>query len=564
MHSLRVYHLLASNEMGSSKSSKKRNVATSVFDVVIRNGHLIDGSGSCWFKADVGIGSGRVREIGDLSCYDARRTIDARKFVVCPGFIDMHSHSDFSLLANARAESKIRQGVTTEVNGNCGDSPAPREGVSTYDRELAEEYELDLDWSTIGEYLDQLEGQGTALNVVQLVGHGTVRTAVMGYDKRQPTSEELAEMKELVARAMRDGAFGMSTGLIYPPSCYADTRELIELCKVVVNYGGIYASHIRGEGDPLIEAVAEAIEIGEKSNIPVEISHHKACGVENWGTVRKTLRMMEEARSRGVEVTCDVYPYVACGADTESMIPNWAHEGGVGKLCARINDSNVRERIKREMLEGIPGWESVVKQSGWGRIKVTGWRKHDEFEGKTIAEIAESMNTDPFALIFDLVVKRESLELVDLAMDEEDVRTIMRHPLSMIGSDGGVLAPYGVLGERKTHPRSYGTYPRILGKYVREESALTFEDAIRKMTSFPAQKLGLRDRGLIREGMWADVVVFDPQAVMDNATYEDPHRYPEGIKYVLVNGAIVVDNGEHIGALPGRVLRISDQKGGIT
>ncbi len=534
-----------------------------MFDVLIRNGHLIDGSGSCWFLADVAIERGKVAQIGDLGCLDARRTIDARKFVVCPGFIDVHSHSDFSLLANAKAESKVRQGVTTEVNGNCGDSPAPSEGISIYDKELAKEYKLDIDWSTIGEYLAKLEKRRAALNVVQLVGHATVRTAVMGYEKRGPTSRELDEMKQLVAQAMMAGAFGMSTGLIYPPGCFADAAELIELCKVVANYGGIYASHIRGEGDPLLAAVAEAIDIGEKANISVEISHHKACGVQNWGKIKDTLRLMDRARSRGLEVTCDVYPYVACGADIESMIPNWAHEGGVDKLCERIKDPKVRERIKKEMLKGIPGWESIVKQSGWDRIKVIGWRKHKEFEGKTIAEIAESMNTDAFTLILDLVVEKESIELVDLAMDEEDVRTVMVHPLSMIGSDGWALAPYGVLGERKTHPRSYGAYPKILGKYAREEEVLTIEDAIRKMTSLPAQKLGLRDRGLIREGMWADVVVFNPKTVMDKATYEDPHRYPEGLKYVLVNGEIVVDNGEHTGALPGKVLRISDQRGAI-
>jgi N-acyl-D-amino-acid deacylase len=531
-----------------------------VLDVAIRNGYLVDGSGSPWFKADIGIKTGKVVKVGDLSSDDSRGTIDAEESVVCPGFVDMHSHSDFTLLINPKAESKIRQGVTTEVNGNCGDSPAPIKGISTYDKEFAAECKLDLDWSTTGEYLGQLEKQGLAVNVVQLVGHGTVRTAVIGYQNRLPTGEELDEMKELVTQAMEDGAFGLSSGLFYPPGCYADTRELIELCKTVANYGGIYASHTRGEGDPLIEAVAEALEIGEKANIPVEISHHKACGVQNWGKVKETLRMMEEARSRGIEVTCDVYPYVACGTDIESMIPSWAHEGGFDNLCKRLKNVKIRKRLRREMLEGIPGWERTLKQSGWGRIKVIDWKKHKEFEGKTLAEIAELMNVDPFALVFDLAVEKEDLELVDLAMDEEDVCTVMRHPLSMIGSDGEAIAPYGVLGQRKTHPRSYGTYPRMLRKYVKERKVVTVENAIRKMTSLPAQKLGLRDRGMLREGMWADVVVFNPKTVMDKATYEDPNRYPEGIEYVLVNGRIVVDEGEHTGALSGKVLRISNGK----
>jgi len=531
-----------------------------LFDVIIKNGYLIDGTGNPWFKADIGIKSGKLMEIGELSSGDANRIIDAKRLVVCPGFIDMHSHSEYALLVNPKAESKIRQGVTTEVNGNCGFSPAPIEGLTAEDTEEAEEYKLDLDWSTLGEYLDRLERQGIALNVAQLVGHGTVRNAVMGYKKRPPTREELDKMKELVAQAMRNGAFGLSTGLFYSPCGFAKTDEIIELCKIVVKYGGIYTSHIRGEGDPLIEAVAEAIEIGEKANIPVEISHHKACGIQNWGKVKKTLRMMEEARSRGVDITCDVYPYDACGADLVSMVPNWVHEGGIDKLCERLKDLKTRERIKKEMLEGLPGWESTVKQSGWRRLMVIGWKERKEFEGKTLAEVAELKGLDPFDLTFDLIINKESIELVDFSMSEEDVRAVMKHPLSMIGSDGWAIAPYGVLSESKTHPRSYGTYPRILGKYVREEKILSLEEAIRKMTSLPAQKLGLRDRGIIREGMWADVVVFNPKTVMDKATYEDSHRYPEGIEYVLVNGEIIIDEKEHTDALPGKSLPISKEK----
>ena len=531
-----------------------------MFDVIMKNGYLIDGTSNPWFEADIGIKNGKVLEIGDLSSEDANRIIDAKGFVVCPGFIDMHSHSDYSLLVNPKAESKIRQGVTTEVNGNCGDSPAPIEGLTAEAVEEAKEYKLDIDWSTLGEYLDRLAKQGIALNVAQLVGHGTIRNAVMGYKNMPPTSEELGEMKALVVQAMRDGAFGLSTGLFYPPCCFAKTDEIIELCRIVVKYGGIYTSHIRGEGDPLIEAVAEAIEIGEKANIPVEISHHKACGIENWGKVKKTLRMIEEARSRGVDITCDVYPYEACGTDLVSMVPTWAHEGGVDKLRERLRDPKNRERIRKEMLAGLPNWESSVKQSGWGKIKVIGWKEHKEFEGKTLAEIAELKNVDSFDLTFDLIMKKESPELVEFAMSEEDVSDVIKHPLSMVGSDGWAIAPYGVLGESKTHPRSYGTYPRILGKYVREEKTLSLEEAIRKMASLPAQKLGLRDRGMIREGMWADVVVFNPKTVMDEATYEYPHRYPEGIEYVLVNGEIVIDKRKHTGALPGKILQIPKGK----
>jgi len=537
-----------------------RKEANSLFGVLIKNGYIIDGTGNPGFKADIGIEIGKVSKIGDLSLEDGSRVIDANGLVVSPGFIDMHSHSEYSLLLNSKAESKIRQGITSEVNGNCGDSPAPVEGISAEAAEEAKEYKLDIDWSTLGEYLNRLERQGIALNVAQLVGHGTIRAAVMRHENRPPTREELDEMKGLVAQAMEDGAFGMSTGLFYLSGGFADTDEVIELCKVVAKYGGIYTSHIRGEGDPLIEAVEEAIEIGKKASIPVEISHHKACGIENWGKVRKTLRMMEEARSRGVDVTCDVYPYEACGASLVSMVPNWAHEGGVDKLCERLKDPKNREGIKKEMLKGLPGWESTVKQSGWGRIKVIGWKEHKEFEGKTIAEIAELKGVDPFDLTFGLIMKKESLELVDLAMNDKDVCAVITHPLSMVGSDGWALAPYGVLGESKTHPRSYGTYPRILRKYVREEKVLSLENAIRKMASLPAQKLGLRDRGMIREGMWADVVVFNLKTVVDKATYEEPHQYPDGIEYVLVNGEIVIDKREHTGALPGKILRISKER----
>lgn len=533
---------------------------TFLFNVIIKNGRLVDGTGNPWFKADIGIKSDKILEIGDLGSENADRVINAKGLVVSPGFIDLHSHSEYSLLANSKAESKIRQGITTEVNGNCGDSPAPVEGLTAEAAEEVKEYSLDVNWSTLGEYLGRLEKQGIALNVAQLIGHGTIRTAVMRYENRPPTPEELTIMKELVAQAMEDGAFGMSTGLFYLPGCFADTEELIALCKTVAKYGGIYTSHIRGEGDPLIEAVAEAIEISEKANIPIEVSHHKACGIQNWGKIKKTLRMMEEARFKGLDVTCDVYPYTACGTDLVSMVPNWAHEGGIDKLRERLNDLRIRERIKKEMLEGLSGWESSVKQSGWRKIKVIGWKKHKEFEGKTILEIAELKGVDPFDLTFNLIIENENPELIELAMREEDVCTVINHPLSMVGSDGLALAPYGVLGESKTHPRSYGTYPKILSKYVREEKVLSVEDAIRKMTSLPAQKLGLRDRGMLRKGMWADVVIFNPSRVMDEATYEDPHKYPEGIDYVLVNGNIVVDKGKHTSALPGKVLHLSNRK----
>jgi len=528
-----------------------------IFDVLIMNGYVVDGSGNPWFKADIGIREGKIIDVGNLKSMEANKVIDAKGLVVSPGFIDIHTHSDFTLLANPTAESHIHQGITTDIIGNCGESPAP---VSDYtksaNKELMEAYGISWDWSTLGEYMDKLEKQGVSVNVATLIGHGTIRMAVMGYEKRSPTEEELEKMKDHVAKAMEAGAFGMSSGLFYAPGGYADTGELIELCKVVADYGGIYATHIRGEGDPVIDAVKEAIEIGEKSGVPVQISHHKASGPRNWGKVNITLKSMEEARLRGVDVTCDVYPWDACSNELSACIPPWAHEGGIDKMLERLRDKMIRTRLRREMSEGIPGWESQVAQSGFGRMRIASSPRHPEYEGRTIEEITESRRADPFDFIFDLLIEEEGkVDLVVHEMSEEDVCTVIKHPLSMIGSDSACVVPSGFLGKGKCHPRTYGNYPRLFGRYVREKKVITLEDAIRKCTSFPAQRLGLRDRGLIRKGMWADITVFNAKEIGNVATYINPHEYPKGILYVLVNGQITLDRGKHTRVLAGKVLR---------
>ena len=534
-----------------------------MYDVLIRHGKIFDGTGNPWFSSDAAIEKGKIAALGDLVSASADTTIDAKDMVVCPGFIDMHSHSDFVLLTNPLAESKVRQGVTTEVIGNCGLSAAPLNDLLKEDIRMTmpmlQEADLELTWSSMGEYMRLLQSKGVALNVAPLVGNSNIRVFALGFQNRGPNKNELEEMKKVLTEAIEEGAFGMSTGLIYPPSCYANTDEIVELAKVVAHFGGIYTSHIRGEGFTLIDAVKEAIQIGKSANIPVEISHHKASGKANWGKVRQTLRMMEEARERAVDVTCDVYPYTAGSTGLDSILPPNAYEGGVEKLIERLRNPGTRREIKEEMMRtGEEGGPDTLGRPGWDAIMIAYCKGHPDLEGEIIEDIAKKKSVDPFEFVFDLLIEEKaSVGIVLFTMCEEDMRYVLSHSLSMIGSDSSARAPYGVLAKGKPHPRTYGTFPRILGLYVREEGILTMENAIRKMTSLPAQKLKLRDRGLIREGMWSDIVIMDPKRVIDQATYQNPHRYPEGIKYVLVNGKVVIENGEHTKALPGRVLRLS-------
>jgi len=533
-----------------------------MFDIIIKNGHVVDGAGNPWYKADIGINEDRIARIARLDLEKATMVIDAKGLVVSPGFIDMHSHSDLLLLINPKAESKIHQGITTEVIGNCGGSAAPLNDLLKTELKkttpLLEEAKLELDWSTMKEYLGRLEGQGVALNVAPLVGHENIRTLVIGFESREPTQAELRKMKKALSQAMEDGAFGMSTGLIYPPGCYAKTDELIELSKTVAKHGGIYTSHIRGEGDELISSVKEAIQIGEKAALPVEISHHKAGGKANWGKVKRTLKIMQRARARGVDVTCDVYPYTAASFGLSAMLPPWAYEGGLPKFLERLNDPETRKKMRKEMQTGTANWSSPLRAAGWDATHIARSRLHKDYEGKTIEEIVKAKKMDPFEFVFNLLIEENmSVNVVRFAMSEDDVRTVVKHSEAMIGTDASALAPYGVLGKGKPHPRAYGTFPKVLGKYVREEKLLRLEDAVRKMTSLPAQKLGLRDRGLIAEGMKADISIFHPDKVADKATYNDPHQYPEGIEYVLVNGKVVIKMGEHTGTLAGEALRKS-------
>jgi N-acyl-D-amino-acid deacylase len=526
-------------------------------DIMFRNCVVIDGTGNPWYKADVGVKEDKIAEIGYLKDKAAKRTIDLKGHTLSPGFIDIHTHSDITPFVAPEADSHIFQGVTTDVIGNCGVSSAP---VSDYLKEehklIAEQYNIKWDWNTFGEYLDKLDSLKCSINLVPLVGQATIRMAVMGMDNRPPTKAELERMKKHVAEAMESGAFGLSTGLWYAPSGFAKTDEIIELAKVAAKYGGIYTSHIRGEGDPLIDSVNEAIEIGEKAGLPVEISHHKAMGMRNWGKVHETLRLMQEARNRGVEVTADVYAWTANATGLTAMLPHWVHEGGNEAIIKRLKDKNTRKKIKEDIINGIPGWESLVSECGWSRVMFTRSPKHEEYEGKMVQDLADEKKMDAYDFVFDLLMEEEcNVEIVIFSIGEDDAMYVMGHPLTMIASDSSSICPRGYIGKGKPHPRSYGNAVQFLGTYVRDKKLMSLEQGVMKLTSLPARKIGLWDRGIIAKGMAADLVAFDPNTIANNATYQDPQRYPTGVQCVVVNGVMVVENGKHLGKYPGKVFR---------
>ena len=527
-----------------------------MLDILIKNSTVVDGTGKPAFKADVGIVAGRIVIVSEKVEQEAKHTIEAQNLHLSPGFIDPHSHSDITLLVEPRAESKIHQGITTEIIGNCGDSPAPLLGAAMEEaRAAAKGFGLDITWKSMAEYSDRLRHQGIAVNVVPLVGHNTVRSAVLGFNDVQPTPEQQTEMERMVAQAMEQGARGLSTGLFYPPGFYAQTDEVIGLARVAARYDGIYASHIRSETNRLLEAVAEAIEIGKQAKIQVQISHIKLEGYRNWEGVDQLLTMLEVANSQGVKVGCDQYPYTAGVSWLAYILPYWAQAGGGKAVGERLNDPKMRDRLKKDWEKNSNEWEDRGGMRDWTDLLITNCLPRPDLQGKNIAEIAADEGKDPLETAFDLIVISEGqVECVCFGQLEDNVRILMRHPLVVIGSDGDALAPYGVLSQSKPHPRYYGTFPRVLGHYVREEKVLSLEEAVKKMTSITAERFSLNDRGVIREGAWADLVLFDPQTITDKATYTDPHQYPEGIPYVIVNGMVVIDQYEHTSVLPGQVL----------
>lgn len=525
------------------------------FDLLIKHGTVVDGTGAPGIQADVGVSQGQITALAPELDGEAVQEIDARGRIVSPGFIDVHTHSDFTLLNTPGADSKIRQGITTEVVGNCGFSPAP---VSPGTLDLLREYagflnpHLSWDWQRLGDYYQQVQDRGCAINVAPLVGHGAVRIAAMGFADRAPTASELLQMQHLVGEAMEDGAFGMSSGLIYTPGCFGDTAELVALARVAAEAGGIYATHMRGEGGTLETAISEALEIGEAAKISVQISHLKASGRNNWHKMESALQMLEDGRERGIAVDADIYPYIAGSTTMTSLFPAWTLAGGIESFLKRLADSGTRQRIIDEVQGGEEGWSRANGELEWEDVIISSCQSQTNFEGQNLAQVAAAMGQDPAHAMMDFMLAEEGMASIILFMlVEENVARGISHPMLMIGSDSLALAAGG---GGKPHPRTYGTFPRVLGKYVREEKIITLEDGVRKMTSMAAHKLGLTDRGVLAEGKAADVTIFDAGLVCDRATFDAPHQYPDGIDYVIVNGQIVVEHGIQHAVLPGRVL----------
>jgi dihydroorotase/N-acyl-D-amino-acid deacylase len=529
------------------------------FDLVIRNGHIIDGTGSPWYSGDVGIRAGKIAAIGNLAQAKSTRVIDAKGMVVSPGFIDMLGQSELTILVNPHLPSKIFQGITTEITGEGGSIAPLNDSIIKADRLVYDHFKITPDWKTLGQYFVRLEKQGMGINLATYVGATQVRRMILGDEDRAPNPAELEQMKKLVREAMLDGAVGVSTSLEYAPAPYASTEELIALAKEASPFGGIYATHLRSEGDAMMAALDEAVRIGREANVPVEIWHIKIAGKKNFGKMPEIVSYIEKARQSGVDISADTYAYTAWFNSLSAFIPPWAHDGGDAKMIERLKDPTMRDRIRKEMQTPSTRWDNE-----WDEIEgpdaILLGAVHNPalrpLQGKTIAEIAKLWKKDPIDTIFDLLIQDNAYPSVAVfGMSEPDVTLALLQPWTAVNNDSEGTAPDGLLGEEHPHPRAYGTFPRILRKYVREEKKLKLEDAIRKFSSLAAQRMGLVDRGVLKSGMWADIVVFDPATVRDAATFDNPNQLSVGMEYVLVNGIPVIEAGKATNALPGKVLR---------
>lgn len=529
------------------------------FDVVITGAHIIDGTGNPYYRADIGIRKDRIAAVeSDLSSADAGRTIDATGLTACPGFIDVHSHDDGYLLAEPTCRLKVSQGVTTTVVGNCGHTLAPMPGdkanflekmsMMMGGKALPEVFHR---INTFRDYLDAVEAARPGINVVPLIGHGTIRIAVLGYENRAPAPDELDRMTALAVEAMEAGAAGLSSGLIYIPGIYAQTAEVAALARVAGRYHGIYATHLRNEGSRQMEAIEEALAIGRTAEIPVHIAHHKIAGRRNWGMSEQTLGRFHRARAEGQAVTCDQYPYRAGSTMLAAALPPVFAAGGPEVYVPKLKDTGVRRRVVELIESEDASWQNLVKEAGFENIRISFSLAHPDYQGRSIAEIAEAESRPAYDVFFDLIVEEKTkVGMVVFMMDDADIERIMSDPVTMIGSDG-----IPSLGESKTHPRMTGTFPRVLGRYVRDKGVLRLEDAVRKMTSLPAQTFRLTRKGLLKKDLDADITLFDPATISDKGTYQDPFQSPVGVTHVLVNGRIAVDQGRFIGTDSGRVLR---------
>ena len=532
---------------------------TPAFDLVITNGHIIDGTGSPWYSGDIGIRDGKVAAIGNLASAARARTIDAQGKVVAPGFIDMLGQSDLTILVDPRLPSKIYQGITTEITGEGGSAAPLSDAIIQADRTSYDHYQLTPDWRTLRQYFARLEKQGMGINLASYVGATQVRRMVLGDDNRQPTSAQLDQMKDLVRQAMQDGAVGVSTSLEYAPAPYAKTDELIALAGAAAKFGGVYATHMRNESDAILPAIDEALRIGTEAHIPVEIWHIKVAGKENWGRMPEVIAKINAARAQGIDVSANTYAYPAWFNDLSAFIPQWAHDGGIAKLVERLKDPATRARIRKDMLTPSQEWDNEWQEIPGPEAVLIGVVQNPKLlplQGKRLSEVAKLWNKDPMDALFDLLIEDRGFTYVAVfGMSEPDITLALQQPWVSIDNDSSGTSPEGLLGQEHPHPRAYGTFPRILRKYVREEKKLTLEDAIRKFSALPAQRMRLTDRGVLKAGMWADVVVFDPSTIRDLATFDNPNQLSEGMEYVLVNGVAVIDQGKMTGAKPGKVLR---------
>ena len=529
------------------------------FDIVIEHGRIIDGTGSPWYSGDIGIKDGHIAAIGSLSGAARNHTIDAEGKVVAPGFIDMLGQSEITILVDPRLPSKIFQGITTEITGEGGSVAPLNSAIVEADRPAFAHYKVNVDWQTFRQYFARLEKQGMGINLASYLGATQVRRVVIGDADVQPTPEQLNKMKSLVRDAMLDGAVGVSTSLEYAPAPYAKTDEIIALAAEAAKFGGIYATHMRNESDTVLEAIDEALRIGREAHIPVEIWHIKVAGKNNWGRMPEVVAKINQARAQGADISANTYAYPAWFNSMSAFVPPWAHDGGDAKLVERLRDPEIRARIRKDMETPSGSWDNEWQEIPGPEAVMIGVVQNPDmkkFQGKRLSEIAEIWHKDPMDTLFDLLIEDKAFtECAVFGMSEPDVALALQQPWVSIDNDSSGTSPDGILGDEHPHPRAYGTFPRILRKYVREEKKLTLEDAIRKFSALPAQRMRLTDRGVLKLGMWADVVVFDPETVRDVATFDDPNRLSQGMAFVLVNGVPVIENGKMTGALPGRVLR---------
>lgn len=527
-------------------------------DLLIANARIVNGLGTPWFRGSVCVSRGRIQAVGALDDVDAAETIDAQDRYLAPGFIDMHTHSDFDLLRSPDALGKLRQGITTQAIGHCGYSAAPVTDehlalLDSYTGFIRAGVSPDWSWRGFGQWLNHLEALPLGTNVISFVGHGTVRIAVMGFSDKPATPEETERMRGMVAQCMAEGACGMTSGLVYAPGVYTSAREMAEVAKGLAPFNGLYESHMRNESDKVVESLAELIEVGRLAGIPVQGSHHKACGRQNYGLVDKTLAMVDETRAKGQDVTVNFYPYDAASTTLRAIMPAWAQEGGLDKLIERLGSREVRERITAEVMADTCSWDNYYLSCGGpDGIILLFFPQTPEYEGLTLVEAARRMDLSPMEAAFELIIANRGEDNCGYKMiSEADMERVMRHPASLVASDSIPCPPGG-----KAHPRSYSAFPRVLDRYVKQRGVIPLEEAVRKMTAFPAQRLGLYDRGVIAPGMAADMVLVDMERIRDKATFADPSAAPEGIDCVVVNGVVCMRDGESTGVSSGSVLRL--------